>query len=233
MKPISFKRHRFPPETIRLAVWLYFRFTMSLRDVEEMLAERGIDVSYETVRCWANKFGPVIAANIRSMRGRADCVWHLDEMVVRINSVRMFMWRAVDKEGEVLDMLVQKRRNKAAAMKLLRKLLKNQGFVPERIVTDGLASYRAALKVLKCQHRHKPGRLRDNNRVENSHLPGRRRERKMQRFKSQGQAQRFVSTHSAIYNTFNLQRHLVSRKTLRAFRAAALAEWNAASAAAA
>ena len=198
-----------------------------------MLAERGIDVSYETVRCWANKFGPAIAANIRRARGRADSVWHLDEMVVRINGKRMYMWRAVDCEGEVLDVLVQKRRNKAAALKLLRKLLKNQGFVPERFVTDGLASYRAALKTLKCQKRHDPGRLRDNNRAENSHLPVRRRERKMQRFKSQGQAQRFVSTHSAIYNTFNLQRHLISRKTLRTFRAAAMAEWNAMSAAAA
>ena len=218
MRPISFKHHRFPPDTIRLAVWLYYRFTTSLRDVEEMLAERGIDVSYETIRCWANKFGPAIAANIRRARPRADSIWHLDEMVVRIRDKRMFMWRAVDREGEVLDMLVQKRRNKAAALKLLKKLLKRQGFVPDAFVTDGLASYQAALKVLKGQHRHKPGRLRDNNRVENSHLPVRRRERKMQRFKSQGQAQRFVSTHSAIYNTFNLQRHLVSRKTLRTFR---------------
>ncbi len=233
MKPISFKRHRFRPDTIRLAVRLYFRFSLSLRDVEEMLAERGIDVSYETIRCWANKFGPAIAANIRRARPRADAVWHLDEMVVKIRSQRLYMWRAVDREGEVLDMLVQKRRNKAAAMKLLRKLLKNQGFIPERIVTDGLASYPAALDGLKCRRRHHPGRLRDNNRAENSHLPVRRRERKMQRFKSQGQAQRFVSTHSAIYNTFNLQRHLVSRKTLRTFRAAAFAEWNTASAAAA
>jgi transposase-like protein len=204
-----------------------------LRDVEEMLAERGIDVTYETVRCWANKFGPAIAANIRRARPRVDSVWHLDEMVVRIRGKRMFMWRAVDREGEVLDMLVQKRRNKVAALKLLKKLLKNQGFVPDQIVTDGLASYRAALKVPKGQRLHKPGRLRDNNRAENSHLPVRRRERKMQRFKSQGQAQRFVSTHSAIYHTFNLQRHLVSRKTLRNFRAAAFAEWNAASAEAA
>lgn len=231
MKPISYKRHRFPPDTIRLAVWLYFRFTTSLRDVEEMLAERGINVSYETVRCWANKFGPTIAANIRRKRGRADNVCHLDEMVVRINGVRMFMWRAVDKEGEVLDVLVQKRRNKAAALKLLRKLLKNQGFIPDEIVTDGLASYKAAMTILGCQNRHKPGRLRDNNRVENSHLPVRRRERKMQRFKSQGQAQRFVSTHSAIYNTLNIQRHLTSRKTMRTFRTAAMAEWNTPSAA--
>jgi transposase-like protein len=127
-------------------------------------------------------------------------------------------------------MLVQKRRNKKAALKLLRKLLKNQGFIPERFATDGFASYCAAIKVLKCQKRHHPGRLRDNNRAANSPLPVRRRERKMQRFKSQGQAQRFVSIHSAIYNTFNLQRHLVSRKTLRTFRAAAFAVWAAASA---
>jgi len=118
MKPISFKRHRFPPDVIRLGVWLYYRFTLSLRDVEDLLAERGIDLCYETVRCWANKFGPAIAANIRRKRGRADSVWHLDEMVVRINGQRMYMWRAVDKEGEVLDILVQKRRNKAAALKL-------------------------------------------------------------------------------------------------------------------
>lgn len=124
MNPISLKRHRFPPDVIRLAVWLYFRFTASLRDVEDMLAERGHSVSYETVRRWANKFGPAIAANIRRKRGRADCVWHLDEMIVRINDQRMYMWRAVDKEGEVLDVRVQKRRNKAAALKLLRKLLK-------------------------------------------------------------------------------------------------------------
>lgn len=112
---------------IRLGIWLYYRFTLSLRDVEDLLAERGIDVTYETVRCWANKFGPAIAANIRRRRGRGDSVWHLDEMVVRINGQRMYMWRAVGEEGEVLDALVQKRRNKAAALKLLRKLLKNQG----------------------------------------------------------------------------------------------------------
>lgn len=179
------------------------------------------------------KFGTAIAANIRRARPQVDNVWHLDEMVVRIRGTRMFMWRAVDREGEVLDMLVQKRRNKPAALKLLKKLLKNQGYVPEQIVTDSLASYRAALKVLNCQNLHKPGRLRDNNRVGNSHLPVRRRERKMQRFKSQGQAQRFVSAHGAIYNVFNLQRHLISRKTLRAFRATASAAWNAASGAAA
>lgn len=153
-------------------------------------------------------------------------------MVVRIHGKQMFMWQAVDKEGEVLDVLVQKSRKKAAALKLLKKLLKHQGFIPDAIVTDGLPSYRAAMKILGCQDRHHPGRLQDNNRAENSHLPVRRRERKMQRFKSQGQAQRFTSTHSAIYNTFAIQRHLISRNTMRRFRESAMAEWNAASAAA-
>ncbi len=233
MRPISYKRHRFPPEVIRQAVWLYFKFTLSLRDVEEVLAERGIDVSYETVRCWAEKFGRAIAANIRKSRPRPGSVWHLDEMVVRINGKRMFMWRAVDDEGEVLDVLVQKRRNKHAALRLLRKLLKRQGYVPDRFVTDGLLSYGAALETLSCRSRHRPGRLRENNRAENSHLAVRRRERKMQRFKSQGQAQRFVSIHGAIYNLFNVQRHLISRSTLRTFRATAMEGWIAASAAAA
>jgi transposase-like protein len=230
-KPVSYKRHRFPTAVIQQAVWLYFRFTLSFLDVEDLLAERGIDVSYETVRCWVNKFGPTIAANIRRSRSRPDSVWHLDEMVVRIRGKRMFMWRAVDKEGEVQDVLVQKRRIKAAAPKLLRKLLKTQGFVPDAVITDGLPSYGAAMRELGCKDRHRPGRLRDNNRVENSHLPVRRRERKMQRFKSQGQAQRFVSTHSAIYNNFNIQRHLISRGTLRHFRASAMKEWKVASAA--
>ena len=233
MRPISYKRHRFPPEVIRQAVWLYYRFTLSLRDVEEVLAERGIDVSYETVRCWAEKFGRAIAANIRRSRPRPGSIWHLDEMVVRINGKRMFMWRAVDDEGEVLDVLVQKRRNKRAALKLLRKLLCKQGYAPAEIVTDGLLSYGAALETLGGRSRHRPGRLRDNNRAENSHLSVRRRERKMQRFKSQGQAQRFVATHGAIYNLFNLQRHLISRTTLRTFRADAMAGWMAASVASA
>ncbi len=229
MKPLSFKRHRFLTDVIRYAVWLYFRFTLSLRDVEDLLAERGIDVTYETIRCWVDKFGPATSANIRKRRHRADNVWHLDGVVVKIGGKRMWMWRAVDKEGEVLDVLVQKRRNKAAALKLLRKLLKNQGFVPERIVTDGLASYGAALRDLGHSRRHQPGQLKHNNRAENSHLSVRRRECKMQLSKSQGPAQSFVSTHSAIYNCFNIERHLVSRKTMRTYRDRAYAEWQAAS----
>ena len=177
-------------------------------------------------------FGLAIAANIRRDRSRSSSVWHFDEMVVKIGGKRMCMWRAVDMEGEVLDVLVQKRRNRSTALKLLTKFLKNQGFVPEKIVTDGLASYQAALKVAGCEAPHQPGRLRENNRAENSHLPVRRRERKMQLFKSQDQAQRFVSTHSAIYNQFNIERRLISRTTIQNFRTAFMAEWLTASEAA-
>ena len=186
MVPISFKRHRFSPDVIRYAVWLYFRFTLSIRDVEELLAERGIEVSREAIRCWVIKFGPLIAANLRRRRTAPTGRWHLDEMVVKIGGRRMWLWRAVDDEGEVLDMLVQKRRNKAAALKLPRKLLKNQGIHPESITTDKLASYRAALRDLGLTGRHRPGGMRANNRAENSHLAIRRRERKQQKFKSQG-----------------------------------------------
>jgi transposase-like protein len=232
VKPISFKRHRFPPDVIRYAVWLYFRFTLSLRDVEELLAQRGIEASREAVRCWVIKFGPLIAANLRRRRSPPSGRWHLDEMVVEIGGRRMFLWRAVDDEGEVLDVLVQKRRNKAAALKLLRKLLKRQGVHPEAIVTDKLASYRAAARELGLAGRHRPGGMRENNRAENAHLAIRRRERKQQKFKSQGSAQRFLSTHAATYNTFNLQPHLIRRPTLRQFRAEALRAWAAATEAA-
>ena len=225
MNPISFKRHRFPPDVIRYAVWLYFRFTLSIRDVEELLAQRGIEVSREAVRCWVNKFGPLIAANLRRRRSPPTGRWHLDEMVVKIRGRRMYLWRAVDDEGEVLDVLVQKRRNKAAALKLFKRLLRNHGVHPETITTDKLSSYRAAARMLGLTDRHRPGGMRENNRAENSHLVIRRRERKQQKFKSQGSAQRFLSTHGPIYNTFNLQTHLIRRSTLRRFRAEAHAAW--------
>lgn len=224
-KPLSFKRHRFPAEVICYAVWLYFRFTLSLRDVEELLAQRGVEVSYETIRCWTIKFGPQIAANLRRRRPAPTDRWHLDEMAVKIGGRRMWLWRAVDDEGEVLDMLVRKRRNKHAALKLFRKLLKTQGVHPQTITTDKLASYRAALRVLGLTGRHRPGGMRENNRAENSHLPIRRRERKQQKFKSQGSAQRFLATHAAVYNTFNLQPHLICRPGLRTLRAAAHQAW--------
>jgi putative transposase len=232
MRPISFQRHRFPPDAIRHAVWLYLRFTLSIRDVEELMAHRGIVVSREAVRCWVNKFGPLIASNLRSRRGPPTGRWHLDEMVVKIAGRRMYLWRAVDDEGEVLDVMVQKRRNAAAAMKLLRALLKNQGVSPEFITTDGLAAYGAAVAELGMERRHRPGGMRENNRVENSHLVIRRRERKQQKFKSQGSAQRFLACHAAVFNTFNLQPHLISRPTLRFLRAQADLAWNAATVAA-
>jgi putative transposase len=176
MVPISFKRHRFAPDVIRYAVRLYFRFTLSIRDVEELLAERGIEVSRETIRCWVIKFGPLITANLRRRRCAPTGRWHLDEMVCEIGGRRMWLWRAVDDEGEVLDMLVQKRRNKKAALRLLRKLLRNQGIHPEAITTDKLASYRAALRDLGLTGRRRAGGMRANNRAENSHLVIRRRE---------------------------------------------------------
>ena len=231
MSRISYSRHRFPPEIIRHAVWLYFRFPLSYRDVEDLLSERGVDVSYETVRRWALRFGHAYAYRLRRFRSRSDARWHLDEVFVTINGKRMYLWRAVDCEGEVLDILVQSCRNKKAALKLLRKLLKKQGFVPDTIVTDKLPSYGAALKDLGLSRQHDFGG-RKNNRAENSHLPVRQRERRMQRFKSAASAQRFLSTHAAVYNTFNVQRHLISRTTLRQFRGAAMSEWQIATSAA-
>jgi putative transposase len=228
MQPVTFKRHRYPPDVIRLAVWLYFRFTLSFRDVEEMLAQRVIEASYETIRCWTLKFSQIFAHNLRRRRTTPTGRWHLDEMVVKISGKRMWLWRAVDDEGEVLDMLVQKCRNTDAALRLLRKLLKHQGSQPEIIVTDGLPSYRAAARELGCQNRHRRGRMCANNRAENSHLAIRRRERKQQKFKSQGSAQRFLATHAALYNTFNFQRHLIRRPTLRLFQAQADQCWAAA-----
>jgi putative transposase len=193
--------------------------------------ERGLDISYETVRRWVLKFGPLIARKLRQRRPRPSDRWHLDEMVVRTAGRRLHLWRAVHHEGEILDKLVQRRRDKHAALRLMRKLLKKQGFVPKLLVTDQLRSYAAAFRRLRltCPHEQE---LRKNNRAENSHQAVRRRERKMQRFKSARSAQRFLSIHAAVHNTFNLQRHLVSRSTLRIFRAEAADQWRNAVAAA-
>src|SRR5918992_434627 len=196
MPPISYARHQFPPAVIQHAVWLYLRFTLSYRDVEDLLAERGLEVSYETVRRWVLKFGPAIARNLRRLRPRPSPRWHLDEMMVRIAGKHMYLWRAVDDEGEVLDVLVQRRRDKAAALKLMRKLLKKQGVAPAVVTTDKLRSYGAAFAELGLPARHEQG-LRKNSRAEVSRQPVRRRERTMQRFKSPGSAQRFIPVHSA------------------------------------
>jgi len=185
------------------------------------LAARGLGVSYETIRRWVLKFGPAVARNLRLAQPKPDDRWHLDEMVVLINGQRIYLWRAVDSEGEVLDILVQRGRDKTAAINQLRKLM---------IVTDKLRSYGAALRELGFTGRHDQGLLA-NNRAENSHQPLQRRERKMQGFKSARSAQRFVSTHAAVYNTFNVQRHLISRPTLRRVRREAMEVWNAAIAA--
>ena len=216
MSLLCYRRHRFPAEIIQHAIWL---------------AERGLDISYETVRRWVLKFGPAIARRLRRRRPRPSDRWHLDEMVVRIAGKRMYLWRAVDHEGEVLDMLVQRRRDSRAALRLMRKLLKNQGSTPELLVTDKLRSYASAFRQLRLACRYEQG-LRQNNRAENSHQVVRRRERKLQRFKSAKSAQRFLNMHAAVHNTFNLQRHLISRSTLRIFRAEAAAQWSDAVAAA-
>jgi putative transposase len=231
MKKISYSGYRFPPEIIQQAIWLYVRFTLSLRDVEDLLAERGVAVSYETVRRWVNHFGTMIAADLRKRRVKPHTTWHLDEVYLKIDGRMVYLWRAVDAEGEVLDVLVQSKRNKRAALKLMRKVLKKYAFVPERLVTDCLRSYSAAVRELGIEHHHERGRW-ENNRAENSHQPTRRRERKMQRFKSAGSAQRFLSTHAAVYNTFNVQRHLTSAQTHRTLRAAAMSTWRTAVAAA-
>jgi putative transposase len=191
-----------------------------------------LEVSNESIRRWVLKFGSAISRNLRSIRPRPHDRWHLDEIVVSIGGQRMYMWRAVDSEGEVLDILIQRRRDKAAALKLLRKLLKKQGFIPTVIVTDKLRSYGAALQTIGFSGRHEQG-LRANNRAENSHQPVRRRERKMGRFKSCKSAQRFVSFHAAVYNAFNVQRHLICRATHRRFRAEAHNAWRGATVAAA
>ena len=185
--------------------------------------------SYETVRRWALKFGPMFARNLRRLRPKPTGTWHLDEMVISIQGRRMYLWRAVDSEGEVLDLLVQSKRDTKAALRLMCKVLKKQGFAPDELVTDKLGSYGAARRELRLSCCHEQG-LRKNNRAENSHQSVRRRERKMQRFKSAGSAQRFLSTHAPVHNTFNVQRHLISRSTLRLFRAEAAQAWQKATA---
>ena len=225
MKTSIYARHRFHPDIIRRAIWMYFRFNLSFRDVEELMVERGIDVSYETIRRWVDKFGSTYAKRLRSRSETPSPVWHLDEVYTKIAGRMVYLWRAVDNEGTVLDVVVQPRRNTKAATRLLRKLLKNQGIKPQRIVTDRLGSYGAALKLLGLKHLQDVGG-RKNNRAECSHVPIRRRERKSQRFRSVRNAQKLLSAHGQIYNLFNHRRHLISRNTLQKFRAQALKEWN-------
>jgi len=223
-----FRYFKTSPEIIRLAVMLYIRFPLSLRNVEDLLHERGIEISHETVRYWWNRFGPMFAAELRRkrvdrMRGRKHWRWHLDEVFVKINGVTHYLWRAVDHEGEVLESVVTKSRDRKAALKLIKKSMKRHGR-PENIVTDRLRSYGAALKDLGRGDDREMGRWL-NNRAENSHLPFRRRERAMSRFRRMRTLQKFASVHASVHNHFLTERHLLNRGHYKQSRAAALAEW--------
>ena len=226
-KTDPFRYFKTSREIIRLAVMMYVRFPLSLRNVEDLLHERGIDVSHEAVRYWWHRFGPQFAAEIRKRRIQgmksSRWRWHLDEMYVKINGERHYLWRAVDHEGEVLESFVTKTRDKKAALKFLKKAMRKHGR-PEVVVTDRLRSYGAALKEIGAAGRQETGRWL-NNRAENSHLPLRRRERAMLRFRRVRSLQKFAAVHASVYNLFNSERSLSSRHLFKANRTAALAEW--------
>jgi putative transposase len=216
------------PEVIRLVVMMYVRYPLSLRNVEDLLFERGIDICHETVRLWWNRFGPMFAGEIRRKRGHrmrayTHWRWHLDEVFVRINGKQKYLWRAVDHEGEVLESYVTETRGKASALKFIKKAMRRHGRT-RAIVTDRLRSYGAALKEIGATDLQQTGR-RLNNRAENSHLPFRRRERAMQRFRRMKTLQKFASVHASVHNHFSQERHLVSRQVYKERRSAALAEW--------
>lgn len=223
---VSYKRHRFPPAIIAHAVWLYFRFPLSLRLVEEMLLERGIAVSYETVRRWALKFGRAYARRLKRRRPGRRSIWHLDEVVVTIAEKKHWLWRAVDQDGHVLDEILQTRRDTGAAMRLLKRLLRKQGCPPRLMITDKLGSYAAARRQIMpaIEHRAHKGL---NNRAENSHLPFRKRERAIQGFRSPGSLQRFVATFSAVRNLFVPPRSHRSAFATHLHRLGAMAHWKA------
>jgi putative transposase len=228
-KPASpFRYFNSSPEVIRLVVLMYVRFPLSLRNVEDLLFERGIDICHETVRLWWNRFGPMFAGEVRRkrvsrMRGFRHWRWHLDEMYVKLNGEMVYLWRAVDQEGEILESFVTKSRDKQAALTFMKKALKRHGS-PEAITTDGLRTYGAAMNELGNREKQEIGRWA-NNRVENSHLPFRRRERAMLRFRQMKTLQKFASVHANIHNHFSLERHLIDRETYKQRRSAALAEW--------
>ena len=218
------------PEVIRLVVMMYVKYPLSLRNVEDLLFERGIDICHETVRLWWNRFGPMFAAEIRKkrvdrMRGNAHWKWHLDEVYAKINGEMRYLWRAVDHEGEVLESYVTKTRDKAAALSFIKRAMKRHG-QPQTVITDGLRSYGAAMKEIGNTDRQEVGRWL-NNRAENSHQPFRRRERAMERFRRMKTLQKFAAVHGTVHNHFNQERHLISRDLYRERRSAALAEWRA------
>ena len=224
-----YKRHRFPPEIIQYAVWLYHRFNLSARDIEDLLAERGIVVSYESIRLWCIKFGPRYARQLRRQyRGYGD-TFFIDEVFVKIRGKQHYLWRAVDQDGEVVDVLLRAHRDGKAAKRFFKRLLKAHGGEPRKIVTDKLGSYGVAHRELIPDTIHDTNQYA-NNRAELSHQPTRMRERGMRRFKSTNQAQRFLGVHAAVYNLFNLGRHLISAKHYRLFRQRAFASWECATA---
>ncbi len=209
-----YKRHRFPAEIISHCVWLYYRFSLSYRDVEELMADRGVTLSHESVRYWCRKFGQVYANRLRRRRPRPGDKWHLDEVFLAIKGERQYLWRAVDQDGNVLDILVQRRRDKHAAKKFFRKLLKGLTYVPRVIITDQLKSYEAAKREILPGVEHRQHRYL-NNRAENSHQPTRQRERTLRRFKSAGHAQRFLSAHGPILSHFRPRRHRLRARDYR------------------
>ncbi len=227
IKPVSYKRHRFPPEIIAHALWLYFRFPLSLRLVEEMLLERGILVSYESVRRWALKFGHAYTRRLRRKKPSRRDIWHLDEVVITISGQKHWLWRAVDQDGYILDEIVQTRRDTKAAKRLLKRLLKKQGRPPKRLITDKLGSYAAARCQIMPAVEHRSHK-RLNNRAENAHLPLRKRERAMQGFRTPGGLQRFVSVFSAVRNLFVPPRSRRSALATHLHRLNAMAVWKSA-----
>ena len=219
-----YKRHRFPSEIIQYAVWLYYRFNLSHRDIEDLLSERGIDVSYESIRLWCNKFGPHYAKRLKRRHQGYGDTFFIDEVFVRIQGQQYYLWRAVDQDGEVVDVYLQARRDGKAAKRFFKRLLKNHTGEPRKIVTDKLRSYGVAHRELIPDTIHDTTQYA-NNRAEVSHQPTRVRERGMRRFKSTQQAQRFLSVHAMVYNLFNLGRHLISAEYYRLLRQRAFASW--------
>jgi putative transposase len=224
-----YRGHRFPAEIISYAVWLYHRFCMSLRDVEDLLAQRGIVVSYEAIRIWCRKFGPSYTRNLKRRQGPLGDSWHLDEVFIRISGQQHYLWRAVDQDGDVIDILVQPRRDQRAAERFFRRLLRTQG-KPFRIITDRLRSYSAAVRTILCEVPHTTKRYA-NNRVEVSHQATRQRERYMRRFKSVAQAQRFLSLHGVVQNLFRMGRHLMRATNYRWLRSRSFSIWQSVTAA--
>ena len=220
----AYKGHRFPRSVISHAVWLYHRFSLSYREVEELLAIRGVEVTYETIRMWCLKFPSAYTKKLRKSSGKPGDTWYLDEVFIKIRGERHYLWRAVDQDGDEIDILVQPRQNKKAALRFFRNIFRKTGVRPHKVITDKLPSYKAALRELTPGISHETGQYQ-NNRAELSHQPTRQRERKMRRFKSQRQAQQFLSFHGLVNNIFRQQRHLLSAKNYRFLRDRAFNLW--------